>query len=367
MTTRIMIMAGGTGGHVFPALAVADELRARGIEVFWLGTRQGLEAELAPKAGIEIEWITISGLRGKGVLGWLLAPLHLSKALFQSLEVIMRRRPMAVLGMGGFASGPGGAMTWVLRKPLVIHEQNAVAGLTNKLLARVAGRVIEAFPGAFPQSRNALAVGNPVRAAIAALPAPDVRMAGREGPLRLLVVGGSLGAKALNETTPAALALLNEQLDESERPEVWHQTGRRNLDDANWHYNKQQVTGRVDAFIDDMAAAYAWADLVLCRSGALTVSELAAAGVASLLVPFPYAVDDHQTANARYLADDNAALLLPQFELDAQRLSEILLRFSRDCKEGRVELRAMANRARAKAMTDAARRVADICEEAARG
>ena len=361
MTTRVMIMAGGTGGHVFPALAVAEELRARGVEVFWLGTRQGLEAELVPKAGIEIEWISISGLRGNGLLGWLLAPLRLSKALFQSLEVIMRRRPMAVLGMGGFASGPGGAMTWVLRKPLVIHEQNAVAGLTNRLLARVAGRVIEAFPGTFPSHSQALATGNPVRATIAALPTPDVRMAGREGPLRLLVVGGSLGAKALNETVPAALALM----EPTQRPEVWHQTGRRNLDDTNWCYNKKQVTGRVDAFIDDMAEAYAWADLVLCRAGALTVSELAAAGVASLLVPFPYAVDNHQTANARYLSESGAALLLPQFELDANRLSEILLRFGRDCQEGRVELRAMANRARAKAMTDAARRVADICEEEA--
>lgn len=363
MTARVMIMAGGTGGHVFPALAVADELRARGIEVFWLGTRHGLEAELVAKAGIEIEWISISGLRGKGLLGWLLAPLRLSRALFQSLEVIMRRRPMAVLGMGGFVAGPGGLMTWLLRKPLVIHEQNAVAGLTNRLLARVAGRVIEAFPGTFPENRQALATGNPVRASIAALPAPDLRLGGREGPLRLLVVGGSLGATALNETVPAALALL----EPSERPEVWHQTGRRNLDDANWHYNKKQVSGRVDPFIDDMAEAYAWADLVLCRAGALTISELAAAGVASLLVPFPYAVDDHQTANARYLADAGAALLLPQFELKAERLSELLLRFGRDCQAGRVELRAMANRARAKAMTDAARRVADICEEATNG
>ena len=362
MTSRVMIMAGGTGGHVFPALAVADELRGRGVEVFWLGTRQGLEAELVPKAGIDIEWISISGLRGKGVMGWLLAPLRLSKALFQSLEVIMRRRPMAVLGMGGFVSGPGGMMTWLLHKPLVIHEQNAVAGLTNRLLARVAGRVIEAFPGTFKNSPDTLALGNPVRANIAALPVPDQRMAGREGPLRLLVVGGSLGAKALNEVVPAALA----QLPQEERPEVWHQTGRRNLDEANSHYKQKQVSGRVDAFIDDMAEAYAWADLVLCRAGALTVSELAAAGVASLLIPFPYAVDDHQTANARYLSDVGAALLLPQFELSAEKLSEILLRFGRDCKEGRVELRAMANKARAKAMTDAARRVADICEEACR-
>lgn len=367
MTAVVMIMAGGTGGHVFPALAVADELRARGIEVFWLGTRHGLEAELVPKAGIEIEWISISGLRGKGLLGWLLAPLRLSKALFQSLEVIMRRRPMAVLGMGGFVAGPGGLMTWLLRKPLVIHEQNAVAGLTNKLLARVAGRVIEAFPGTFANNRNALAIGNPVRASIAALPMPDERMAGRKGPLRLLVVGGSLGAKALNETVPAALALLNSQLAESERPEVWHQTGGRNLEDARLHYNNSQVSGRVDAFIDDMAEAYGWADLVLCRAGALTVSELAAAGVASLLVPFPYAVDDHQTANAHYLVDSGAALLLPQFELDAQRLSETVLRFGRDCQTGRAELRAMANKARAKAMVDAARQVANICEEATYG
>lgn len=360
MTACVMIMAGGTGGHVFPALAVAEELRARGMEVFWLGTRHGLEAELVPKAGIEIEWISISGLRGKGLLGWLLAPLRLSKALFQSLEVIMRRRPMAVLGMGGFVAGPGGLMTWLLRKPLVIHEQNAIAGLTNRLLARVAGRVIEAFPGTFPKSRNALAIGNPVRASIAALAVPDQRMAGREGPLRLLVVGGSLGAKALNETVPTALALMSEM----DRPEVWHQTGRRNLDDTNACYKQKNVAARIDAFIDDMAEAYAWADLVICRAGALTVSELAAAGVASLLVPFPHAVDDHQSANARYLADVGAALLLPQFELDGKRLSEVLLGFVRDAHAGRVELRAMANKARAKAIVDAARRVADICEEA---
>lgn len=275
----------------------------------------------------------------------------------------MRRRPMAVLGMGGFVAGPGGLMTWLLRKPLVIHEQNAVAGLTNRLLARVAGRVVEAFPGTFAGSRNALATGNPVRSGIAALPAPDLRMAGRTGPLRLLVVGGSLGAKALNETVPAALALL----DESERPEVWHQTGARNLEEARGHYSTQGVQGRVEAFIDDMAEAYGWADLVLCRAGALTVSELAAAGVASLLVPFPYAVDDHQTANARYLADSGAALLVPQFELDGQRLSETLLRFGLDCQAGRAELRAMANKARARAMVDAARQVADICEEATYG
>ena len=364
MTARVMIMAGGTGGHVFPALAVAHELRSRGAEVFWLGTRRGMEAELVPQAGIEMEWISISGLRGKGILGWLLAPFRLLQAMFQSLVVIMRRRPMAILGMGGFVAGPGGLVSWLLRKPLLIHEQNAIAGLTNKLLARVASSVMQAFPSTFKQTGRVVVCGNPVRQEIAALPQPAQRFAGREAKLRLLVLGGSLGATALNEIVPQALVdMPNEQ-----RPEVWHQTGKRNIESAQRHYQAQQINARIEPFIDDMAEAYAWADVVLCRAGALTVSELAAAGVGAMLVPFPYAVDDHQTANARYLSDNGAALLLPQSELSAERLNGILSGFVRDCGEhNRSELLQMANSARALAKPEAVMQVADLCMEACNG
>jgi len=362
MNARIMIMAGGTGGHVFPALAVADELRARGAEVFWLGTRNGMEAELVPQAGIEIEWISITGLRGKGLLGWLLAPLRLARATFQSLEVIMRRRPMAILGMGGFVAGPGGLVTWLLRKPLLIHEQNAIAGLTNKLLARVANTVMQAFPDTFEKSDRVVDSGNPVRQEIIALAEPEQRFAGREGGLRLLVLGGSLGAQALNKTLPEALAMLPLE----QRPEVWHQAGKRNIDAAQQAYKDAKVDAQVEPFISDMAEAYGWADLVLCRAGALTVSELAAAGVGAMLVPFPFAVDDHQTANARYLSDNGATLLLPQAELNAERLKEILTGFVRDCREnGRSELLQMASSARALAKPLAVKQVADLCMEAA--
>lgn len=361
MTARIMIMAGGTGGHVFPALAVAQELRARGAEVFWLGTRSGMEAELVPEAGIEMEWISISGLRGKGLLGWLLAPLRLAQAMFQSLAVILRRRPMVILGMGGFVAGPGGLVSWLLRKPLLIHEQNAIAGMTNRLLARLAGRVMEAFPDTFRNSGRVIETGNPVRKEIAALPEPGQRFAGRAGELRLLVLGGSLGAQALNEMVPQALAMMAAD----QRPEVWHQAGRRNIDAAQQCYKELSVAARVEPFIADMAAAYGWADLVLCRAGALTVSELAAAGVGAMLVPFPFAVDDHQSANARYLADHGAALLLPQSELSAARLKEILVGFIRDCAENnRTELLQMAEQARALARPQAVKQVAALCLEA---
>ena len=351
-----------------PALAVADELRARGAEVFWLGTHSGMEAELVPEVGIEMEWISITGLRGKGLLGWILAPLRLIKAMFQSLEVILRRRPMAILGMGGFVAGPGGLVSWLLRKPLLIHEQNAIAGLTNRLLARVATKVMEAFPGTFKKSEHVFETGNPVRQEIAALPQPAQRFAGREGNLRLLVLGGSLGAQALNEMLPQALALMPSE----QRPEVWHQAGKRNFDAAQQHYQQHfqssNVSVRLVPFIADMAEAYGWADVVLCRAGALTVSELAAAGVGAMLVPFPFAVDDHQTANARYLSEHGAALLLPQSELNPTRLKEILIGFMRDCTDHqRNELLQMANKARALARPEAVKQVADFCMEATNG
>ncbi len=343
----ILIMAGGTGGHVFPALAVAEQVRRQGVPVVWLGTRTGLEARVVPAAGIPVQWIRVSGLRGKGMLKLLTAPVMLGWALLQTLWVVIRLRPAAVLGMGGFVTGPGGLTAWLLRRPLLIHEQNSVAGLTNRLLAPLAKRVMEAFPGSLP---NALHTGNPVRESIAQMAFVEKDMSGRRP--HLLVVGGSLGAAAFNETVPRALAAI----DAAARPEVWHQTGLRHVEQATVAYREAGVEVRLDAFIDDMAEAYRWADLVLCRAGALTIAELAAVGVASILVPYPHAVDDHQTANARYLADAGAAVLLPQTEMTAGRLAQELSLLQQPRR-----LHDMACRARAKAIPDAAARVADNC------
>lgn len=354
---RILIMAGGTGGHVFPALAVAEELRRRGAVVSWLGTRAGIEAELVPQAGIDIDFISITGLRGKGALGWLLAPLRIVRALWQALAVLRARQPQAVLGLGGFASGPGGLAAWLSGRPLLIHEQNAVAGLTNRLLSRVATQVMQAFPGAFAEAPWVSTCGNPVRPAIAALAAPEQRYTAHQGPLRLLVVGGSLGAMALNETLPQALALLPVE----QRPTVCHQSGRRHMETVRQAYAKAGVEAELLPFIDDMAAAYGWADVVLCRAGALTVSELAAAGVAAVLVPYPHAVDDHQTRNAAYLVDAGAALLLPQHNMNAETLAALLRRFTVDPRAGRTQLGVMAQAARRLAQTDATALVAEAC------
>ncbi len=352
---RIMIMAGGTGGHVFPALAVANELRAQGAEIIWMGTRSGLEAQIVPKAGIQIEWVSISGLRGKGLLSLMLAPFRLLIAMYQALSILMRHRPMVVLGMGGFVAGPGGLMTWLLRKPLLIHEQNAVAGVTNRLLARVATKVITAFPGVLP---NAVHLGNPVREEITRLPEPEKRFENRQGALRLLVIGGSLGATIFNKVVPAALALLaKERGEDIQSIDVWHQAGSRNIEEAQSQYQKMSVEGRVEPFIDDMAAAYAWADVVLCRAGALTVSELAAAGVASILVPYPYAVDDHQTHNANYLVSTGGGKLLPQDQLNAENLCQLIGSLDR------VALLEMAQSARNEAKSDAVQSVASLCRE----
>lgn len=355
---RILIMAGGTGGHVMPALAVAEQLRAGGAEVHWLGTRRGLESQLVPRAGFPIDYIAISGLRGKGLLSWLLAPFKLSVALAQAGGVLLRRRPAAVLGMGGFVTGPGGVMSWLLRRPLLVHEQNAIAGLTNRLLAPLARRVLAAFPGTRLGPR-AQVIGNPVREDIAALPEPGTRYAAHSGRLRVLVIGGSLGARALNEVMPAALA----GLPVGERPEVWHQAGGRLIEEARTAYAEAGVRARVEPFIDDMAAAYTWADLVVCRAGALTVSELAGAGVAALLVPYPYAVDDHQSANARYLSEAGAAFLIQQRDLDAGVLRELLAELS--VESGRQRLAQMADAARRLARPEATRQVAEQCLEVA--
>lgn len=354
----VLIMAGGTGGHVFPALAVAERLRERGIAVRWMGTRQGLEAKLVPQANIPMECIKVSGLRGGGVKRLFVAPFMVSRALFQAATILWRLKPRLVLGMGGFASGPGGLMARCLRIPLVVHEQNAVAGVTNRWLSRIANQVLEAFPGSFPPACHALAIGNPVRNSIAALAPPAQRFTGRSGRSRLLVLGGSQGAKALNQLVPQALSLLGS----AERPEVWHQAGGLMYESAVSAYHQVRVEARLTPFIKDMAEAYGWADLALCRAGALTVAELATAGVGAVLVPFPYAVDDHQTANARFLERIGAALVVPQETLTAGHLAALL----RELLSDRDRLLAMAKAARQLAQKDAAERVAALCLEQAR-
>jgi UDP-N-acetylglucosamine--N-acetylmuramyl-(pentapeptide) pyrophosphoryl-undecaprenol N-acetylglucosamine transferase len=360
MTRTVLIMAGGTGGHIFPALAAARVLRERGFEPVWLGTERGLEARLVPPAQISMEWISFSGVRGKGLTTWLLAPFRLLRAVRQSMRVIKRRRPDVVLGAGGFVSGPGGIAAWLLKKPLVIHEQNAVAGMTNRLLARIATSVLEAFPKSFPAGIRAVSVGNPVRREIVGLPQPAERFAQHRGPLRLFIFGGSQGSARLNAVVPAALALLPDSL----RPEVLHQAGERHYQHTGDVYREHGVTAQVRAFIDDMAQSYSWADLVICRSGALTVSELAAAGVGAVFVPFALAVDDHQTRNAQFLVKADAGVLIAEKELTPQRLAaELKSLFG----AGRERLSNMAKNARAQAIVDADVRLADACVAAAGG
>jgi len=353
----ILVMAGGTGGHVYPALAVARALQARSRDVVWLGTHRGLESRIVPAAGIDIEWISVKGLRRKGALALLIAPLQLALALFQSLGVIFRRRPAAVLGMGGFVSGPGGVAAWLTRRPLVIHEQNAAAGLTNRLLARLARVVLQAFPGSFNSPINAETVGNPVREDIAAIAAPADRFANRQGRLRLLVLGGSQGALALNRTVPAALA----QLDAEMRPVVRHQCGERTLDTARRAYSDNGVDVELLPFIHNMAAAYAWADLVVCRAGALTVAELCAAGLPALFVPYPAAVDDHQTANATPMTDAGAAAIIQESDLTPELLADLL----REWLQSRQALLIRAEKARALATPHSLSRITELCLEQA--
>jgi UDP-N-acetylglucosamine--N-acetylmuramyl-(pentapeptide) pyrophosphoryl-undecaprenol N-acetylglucosamine transferase len=345
-------MAGGTGGHIFPALAVADILRSQGWLVTWMGAPGSMEAELVPKHGYGMAWVRFSGLRGKGLLRKLLLPFNLLVALWQSAAAIFRYRPDVVLGMGGYITFPGGMMAALLRRPLAIHEQNSIAGLSNKVLARIAQKVLSGFPGVLP---NATWCGNPVRGDITGLPDPQARYAARSGKLNVLVVGGSLGAKALNETLPQALALLPEE----NRPNVIHQTGKQHFEAVQQLYRQAGVQADIRPFLDDMAACYACADVVVCRAGALTVAELAAAGIASILVPFPFAVDDHQTHNARFLSERGAAILLPQGELGAEKLGKLLRELNRE------KLLVMAQQARSVAKGDAAQRVAQACAELA--
>ncbi len=356
----VLIMAGGTGGHVFPALAVAHELLACGREVIWLGSPRGIENSVVPAARIRLERVRVAGLRGKGVVSWLLAPFKLLVALWDALRIMRALRPAVVLGMGGFASGPGGLAAWLLRRPLVIHEQNAAAGLTNRLLAGLAREVLQAFPGSFNARVAARTIGNPVRAEIIALPDPARRFAGRSAPLRLLVLGGSQGALALNKVVPAAVSLLRDPAAVAVR----HQAGETTLGTALALYKESAIPAEVTAFIDDMAVAYAWADVVVCRAGALTVSELAAAGLGAVLVPFPAAVDDHQTLNGNYLAAAGAAVLVQQAELTPARLAEELQR----CIDDRTLCARRADRARELARPQATQDLVAAClaqEEAA--
>lgn len=354
---KILVMAGGTGGHVFPALAVAQRLIDGGWQACWLGSQGGMEVELVGKHGIGIHTLPVAGLRGGGARRLLAAPFALGRSLLGALAVLRRERPDVVIGFGGFASGPGGIAARLLGIPLVVHEQNAVAGLTNRLLAQVATRVLVAFPAAQRQLPGATVVGNPVRDAIRAVAAPAERYAGREGALRVLVVGGSLGAKALNDALPAALSLLGGDVPVVVR----HQTGKQSVEETRNAYARLNVAAEVLPFIDDMAAAYAWADIVVCRAGALTISELAAAGVPSILVPYPHAVDDHQTANAGHLVAVGAARLLSQPQLTADGLATLLRELA-----DRSRLLEMANAARSASFGDASGTIAAICHEVSR-
>ncbi|MGN2247522.1 undecaprenyldiphospho-muramoylpentapeptide beta-N-acetylglucosaminyltransferase [Frateuria sp. GZRR35] len=350
----VLIMAGGTGGHIFPGLAVADVLRAQGIPVAWLGAAGGMETRVVPAHGIELHTVAVGGLRGKGLRTRLLAPLMLARALLASLSVLRRVRPRSVLSMGGYVAGPGGVAARLTGTPLLVHEQNRVAGYTNRKLAGFARRVLAGFADALP---NGEWVGNPVRASIAALRPPAERFAARSGRPQLLVLGGSLGARALNLALPQALA----QIPADQRPLVRHQCGSRGLDEARAAYAKAGVDADVVPFIEDMAAAYEWADLAVCRAGALTIAELTAAGLGAVLVPFPHAVDDHQTGNAQALVEAGAAELIQERDLDVQQLAQRLATLLAD----RRQLTAMAEAARTQAKPDAAATIAAACLEVA--
>lgn len=364
MSRPVLIMAGGTGGHIFPALAVARHLRDRGVPLLWLGSRAGMENRIVPQAGFRLLTVAVTGLRGRGVLAMFCAPFKLLLALSQALLLMLRNRPAAVLGMGGFASGPGGLAAWLLRVPLLLHEQNAVLGFTNRLLAPLATRLMEAFPGAFHRP-DAVHTGNPVRAEIAAIPLPEDR-AREAGRMRVLVLGGSQGARVLNDIVPAALAELKKFAADGRQPvataiEVWHQAGAGKVAHTRDAYARAAIDASVDEFIEAMEAAYAWADLVICRAGAMTIAELSAAGVASVLVPYPYAVDDHQTANAAYLTAAQAAMLIPERELTPLGLAAIIGELSAEPRK----LMRMAVAARRAGRPQATDDVARHCMEAA--
>jgi UDP-N-acetylglucosamine--N-acetylmuramyl-(pentapeptide) pyrophosphoryl-undecaprenol N-acetylglucosamine transferase len=349
----VLIMAGGTGGHVFPALAVAKVLRDRGVSVVWLGVPASMESRLVPANGFPIEWVRVRGIRGKGARAWLMAPLAIASAVLQALAVLRRIRPRVVLGAGGYVSGPGGIAAWLMRIPLLIHEQNAIPGLTNRWLARLATVVMQAFPNSFAPDVQARTVGNPVRADITALPEPAVRFSGRSGRARLLVFGGSLGAQRLNALVPKALA----HIAPERRPQVRHQAGERGIEAALAAYRDADVTAEVTPFIDDMAGAYAWADVAVCRAGAMTVTELQAAGLGALFIPLPIATDDHQTKNAEIMVRVGAARVLQERDLTAESLSAAIGELTAD----RGGMLKMAQSAYGLRVTDAAAQVADLC------
>lgn len=355
---NVLVMAGGTGGHVIPAISVARELMRKGYTVHWLGSVKGIENDLVPDAGYELHRISVTGLRGNGLLRTMLAPYQLMVALWQTLKVFIKVKPVMVLGMGGFASGPGGLMAVILRVPIVIHEQNAIPGMTNKILSNFAKYLLQAFDGAFSDRKQLHSVGNPVRSSIVRIPEPEERLKNRESELNVLVVGGSLGAVAINNvlietmaSVPASMAI-----------NVRHQTGKRNYQDVKTGYQQAGVDSvKVSAFINDMAEAYQWADIVICRAGALTVSELMSAGVASILVPYPYAVDDHQTKNGMFLVNSGAAILIPQAEFNSEYLSQEFNKLL----QSKDRILNMSIAARALAKPESAKTVANYCIEAA--
>ena len=348
----ILVMAGGTGGHIFPGLAVAEYLRICGWNVSWLGNQNGMEYRLVKSCDFPFEAVDFGGLRGKGLKAKLMLPINLMRASFQSWKIMRRLKPSVVLGMGGYITFPGGLVTKLLQRPLVLHESNSVAGSANRALAKIAMRVLTGFPNTM---QSAEWVGNPIREEFDHVLAPALRYEQRQGPLSILVVGGSLGATALNEHIPAALALIAQE----ERPTVIHQAGDKHLADLEKRYAQLGVRADIRPFIDDMPSAYAQADLVICRSGAMTVSELAACGVASCLIPFPHAIDDHQTANAKFLSDADAAILLPQQYLNPQDLALMIQNLNR------ADLKEMALRAHALSKPQATQRVAEVCANCA--
>ena len=356
--TRVLIMAGGTGGHVFPALAVANALQQLSVDVNWMGTAQGIEARIVPEAGITLHTISIKGLRKNGLKGWLLAPIQLIKAVLEARQVLKTFQPDVVIGLGGFASGPGGVASWLMGIPLIIHEQNAIAGLTNRLLAPLAKHVLLGFRDSLSGKTKGIWVGNPVRRDIEKLPTPAHRYS-NAATAKLLILGGSLGAQSLNQVIPQAIALL----DAEQRPEILHQCGEKHVAACQSAYRESQVTATVTPFIKDMTEAYASADLIICRAGALTVAEVAAAGVAAILVPYPHAVDDHQTLNAKVLCDVGAAILIADHELNAQRLAAEM----KTLFENRPKLLEMATLAREQAKVGSAEQIADLCLEVAHG
>lgn len=352
----ILIAAGGTGGHVFPGLALAQVFQARGYRVTWMGTTKGIEAKVIPAAGIPMDYLQVSGIRGKGLLSLALAPFKLLRALFQTYKIFRKRRPDLVVGLGGFVSGPAGIIAWLRRTPYVLHEQNSIAGMTNRYLAHTSRRVFSSFPDAFKASKKVMITGNPVRAEIASLPEPCTRFDERTGALRVLVLGGSLGALRINEVLPEALSLLNKPVN------VWHQCGESTAGKTEQAYQARNIEHRVAKFIDDMASAYAWADIVVCRAGATTIAELIAVGLGAILIPYPFAVDNHQTANGAYLVKANAAIMIQQQNLSAALLAEKLNELGQ-----RAQCLAMAMAARNLYQGDASLRIVNSCEEILNG